>query len=134
MVEWCLPVLGGGDVFPSAGVSPVVGFPAPASAPSQDPPFSVRTVTFGAWFNVGTVRWWIKALVHFFDPLVCFQWQFSPLIVAVAVTSRRFGGVKWTSESVFKPYPKVLGIMKQAIGGSDRSGLRRRVGVFGIYK
>ncbi|KAF2611094.1 hypothetical protein F2Q70_00013793 [Brassica cretica] len=35
-------------------------------------------------------------------------------------------GVKWTSESAFKPD----GIVWQAIGGSDRSGLRR-LGVLG---
>lgn len=38
---------------------------------SQDPPFSVRTVTVVAWLTVGTVCWCIKALVYLFDPLAC---------------------------------------------------------------
>ncbi|KAJ4896884.1 Uncharacterized protein Rs2_23678 [Raphanus sativus] len=55
-------------------------------------------------------------------------------------------GVKWTSKSAFNPYPKVPRIVKrsilsvwdgivwQAIGGNDKSGLRRCIGVFGFYK
>ncbi|KAG5382613.1 hypothetical protein IGI04_034083 [Brassica rapa subsp. trilocularis] len=44
-----------------------------------------------------------------------------------------YQGVKWTLESAFKPYPKGgqdCEAIPLAIGGSDRSGLRRR-GVLG---